>query len=162
MFNDGGFRADCIDHSACQHVSLFYFQGHVPFFFQIKRRYCRTSGNKRTAHFFDRLQRTFDSVKDIINNTGTQQHIHWRARAVNGIARFQTCCFLIDLNCGEPIVDPDDLTHKTGLSDIYHLHHREGTGAFNGNNRTVDAVNYVICCHCISSHPYSRFGYCQT
>ena len=153
MFNNCCFGAGGIDHAAGEGIAGFNLDGHIPFLFQIKGGNGGTSGNKGTAGGFDGFQGTFDAVKNIINNAGTQQDVHRSACTVNRITGLEACCFFINLYSCKLFVDTDNFTNQTGFSHIDHFHHGKGTGVPDGNNRTVDSVNNIIGCHvCFPSH----------
>ena len=150
VFNDRSFGESSVNLTALKLVTDFNLHCNIPQLLVIKSRNRRTTVNKRTCFFFNSLQRSFDTVKDVVNNTGAEKNIHRSTGTLNGIARFKSCCFLINLNSCDVVCNTDDFTDKLLLAYMNHFHHLKAVGIFYGNNRSVYSIYNIVVFHIIT------------
>ena len=109
MRDDMRLGSSGIDHAALKRIADLYGNGDVPFLLRIQRRYGGAAADERAAVLFDLRERTLDTVEDVVEDTGTEQQIHARMGALDGIARHKTGGFLIALDRGVGGGNADDL-----------------------------------------------------
>lgn len=97
----------------------------------------QASRNKRACACGNIIERIFDSVKNIAENSGAESNAKGRACRINGITGFKSGGFLVDLNNSLVAVDSDNLADKALIADKDHFGHLQVGFSFNRNNRTV-------------------------
>ena len=147
VFDNRSFGECCVNLTALKSVADLNLHCDVPKFVFVKRRNSCTTVDKCARLFLNSFKRTFNSVKNIVNNTRSQKHVHRCSRTPYGVAGFKTCCFLVNLNGSKIIGDTDNLADKILLSDVYHFHHLKAVGLLYGNNRTVNSVYNIVVFH---------------
>ena len=144
VLNDRGLGQCGVDLSALQTVARLDLERDRPQPLRIERRDRRAAADKRACLLLDLLERTLDAVKDIVENAGSEQHVHRCAGAGDRVAGLQTGRLLIHLDRRQPVGDADDLAHEVLRADVHHFHHLKAVGVFDGDNGTVDPVYYII------------------
>ena len=144
VLNDRRFGQGGVDLTALEPVTDLDGHGDSPQPVGVERGNRRASADERARLLLDRLQGTLDAVEDVVEYARSQKYVHRCARACDGVARLEACCFLIDLNRGELVGDTDHLAHEVLRTDVHHFHHLKAIGVFDGDNRAVDSVYYII------------------
>ena len=150
VFNDRSFGESSVNLTALKFVADFNLHCNIPQLLVIKGRNGRTTVDKCTGLLFNSFKRSFDTVKNIINNTRSEEYIHRSTCALNRVTRFKSGCFLINLNSCDVIGNTDNLTDKSLLSDMNHFHHFKAVGIFYGNNRSVYSIYNIVVFHIIT------------
>ena len=122
-FVENGFclRYFCNDRAWMDVLSLLDDDMGIPFFMDIKRFHIDTAGNVLAGFFGNFLQRSLDTVKNIMNDTRSEHNGNGVTCGGNCFARFQSCCFFIYLNGGSVFAQRDDLSNQIFLTYIYHF-----------------------------------------
>ena len=119
----------------------------VPFFLCIQRIYTDTSGNIFSGGFCNFLQRTLDTVKNIVDDSRSKKNRDGVACSCNGFTGTEPCGLLKNLDSSHSFFQTDDLSYQVVLSYIYHLGDFESGIAFQINYRAVDAVDNTCFTH---------------
>ena len=116
----------------------------IPFFLSVQGIHADTAGNKCPGRVCDPFQRTFDTVENIIQNTGGQRYRNGAAAGCNFFSGTKPGCLLIHLNCGQIFVEGDYFAYQFLLPDIDHLRHGKSGVPFQVNDGPVNSVD--CCC----------------
>ena len=135
------------DRAGAHHISLFYSEMYLPFFFCVKGVHVHAAGNIFSGGFGDLFQRTLDTVENIVDDTRSQENGDRVACSRHSFSGTQPCGLLENLNGGHAFFKTDDLAYQAFLSHIYHLGNLESRVALQINNGAVDAVNNTCSTH---------------
>ena len=116
-----GFLGLCNNGTRSYHITLFYGYVYIPFFLSVKRINTYTSGNIFTGGFCNFLQRTLDTIENIMNNTRPQKHGDRISCTGNSFAWLKSCSFLEYLYSGHAFFQANDLTYQMLRSYIDHF-----------------------------------------
>ena len=147
MKNGGCFLCLGNDRTGTHNIPLLNCNMSVPFFLCIQRIYTDTSGNIFSGGFCNFLQRTLDSVKNVVDDSRSQKNRDGVACSCNGFPRTKPCGFLKNLDGGHSLFQANDLSYQVVLSYIDHLGDFESGIAFQINNRAVDTVDNTCFTH---------------
>ena len=92
MLDNGCFGANGVDISALYAVPDLDFHCDAVFFLGIEGGNRTSLSDECAADLFKLFQRTFDTVKYIRDDTGTQNCGHWHSAARYGLAGLQSRC----------------------------------------------------------------------
>ena len=139
-----GFGALGKNISARKTVSHLCLYGNGIFLFRVKRAEVCAPADERSEFLFNFGQRSFDTVKDIAENSRAERNAHGRACRNNRFAGFKSRSFLINLNRGKIGVNLNYLSDKSCISDINRFHHFKVGLTFYGNDRAVNAEYFIF------------------
>src|SRR5699024_9200633 len=87
------------------------------------------------------LQRPFDSVKDIVQASGSKGHRDRIAARNDFLSRPEACGLLVYLNGGEVFIKSDDLADELLAADVDHFRHTESRVSLQVNDGSVDSID---------------------
>ena len=96
------------------------------------------------------LQRSLNTVKDIIQDTGCQRNRHCRSRTFHKFSRMQSGSLLIHLYRRPVLIQGNNFANQLFLSNMDHFRHLKIRLPFQVNDRAVDAI-YLFCLS--ATHP---------
>ena len=141
------FLSFCNDGAGTDYVTLFYCDVCVPFFFCIKGIDTDTSGNIFAGGFCNLFQRALDTVKDVVDDSGSQKYGDGISGTCNCISWFQSCSFLENLHSGHAFFQTDDLTYQMFRTYINHFGNFKSAVALQINDGAVDTVDNTCITH---------------
>ena len=150
MYNRSCFRHFCDDGASVYFHALCNGHVHVPEFFCVQRRYLHTSGNVFSGLLCNDGKRSLDTVKNIVQNTGTQSDGNSVTAGGYRFPRFQSTGFLENLYSSGVFFQGNDLAHQVFLSYINHFRHLKACIPLQVNDRAVNAVNDTGFTHVLS------------
>ena len=147
MKNGSCFLSLGNDSTCAYHISNFNSYMNIPFLSSIKGINTYTTGNIFSGGFCDLLQRTLDTVENVMNDSRSQKNGNSIACSHYCIAWLQSCCLLENLYGSHALFQTNDLTDQLLRSNINHLGNLKSRVAFQINNRTVNAVDNTCFIH---------------
>ena len=142
-----GFLSFCNDRARSDYVSFFYCDMCMPFFLSVKGIYTDTTGNIFAGGFCNLLQRTLDTVEDIVDDTRSEKNGDGITGTGNCFARAKSCGFFEYLNGGHAFFQTNDFTDQIFFSYVDHFGNLKSGIAFQVNDRAVDAINNTCFIH---------------
>ena len=110
------------DIAAVQVLSFFHCDMSRPFFLPVKGINADAAGDEGTAgRFGDAFQRTFDPVKNIIQDTGSQSDRDSISACNNFLSGTQSCGFFVYLYGSQILIQGNDLTDQFLFAYIHHF-----------------------------------------
>ena len=138
------------DRSTLYHIAFSHCDMRLPEFLTVQCVHTDTTGDKCPALVSDPLQRSLNTVKDIIQDAGCQRNRHCRSRTFHKFSRMQSGSLLIHLYRRPVLIQGNDFANQLFFSHMDHFRHLKIRLPFQVNDRAVDAI-YLFCLS--ATHP---------
>ena len=136
------------NNSSCAyHISNLNGYVYIPFLGSVKGINADTTGNIFTGGLGNLLQRTLDTIENIVDDSRSKKNGNGIACSYYCISWLQSCCLLENLYSGHALFQADNLSYQFLRSNINHLGNLESGITFQINNRTVNAVDNTCFIH---------------
>ena len=112
-----------VDFACRQRIADVHGDGAVVFFLGVNAGNVGAVSNERARKLLQLFQRSFDTVKDVVEYSRSERRAHGSTRALHRLVRHKPCCALIDLDCRKIAGYPDDLADKALVADKDHFLH---------------------------------------